>query len=77
MSSLINKCTLPAINVSKPVFCTGCTIPQFEIFPDPFNEVILECTFHQLVKDIWGQELTNVSTGKSSANGCKANKNKV
>ena len=53
---------LPMINIIKYFFCLLFTVLNLQIIADPSHEMIFENSFDKLVKEIWCNELVNVST---------------
>jgi hypothetical protein len=52
------------IYVVHYLICVGFTMFFDEVLPNPFNEVVFEGAFDQLMENIRGQELVNVCSWK-------------
>ena len=55
---------IPSINVIQ--YFTGRCICMFmaQILFHPFDQMVLECTFDDLMQKVWHNQLVDVSTGK-------------
>jgi hypothetical protein len=62
----------PVIYVVQNAFGLGFTMNKEKIFSHPGDEVIFECTFNNLMKKIWGNQLAYVGTRKIVSKGLDA-----
>jgi hypothetical protein len=55
---------LPSINVVEDLVGLCLTMGHNKIFINPRNKMILEYTLDELMQDVWGNKLLNISAGE-------------
>lgn len=61
--------TIPSIDIIRDFLCLIWRVISIEVLVNPCNEVVLECAFNDLMKDIWRDEFIYVGSRKIFSKG--------